>query len=667
MDEGRTLSEKMSGRLKKPGDAGGKRVLSGRFLKAPAASGRIKSIELPELPPGMVCITGKDSPGKTRFAGVPVPLFTGKIILWEGQPILAAAGLNTTEVDEWISRVKMEIAPPEGNAEPLVSEKLIEKGSTVEAFSKAFQVIEERIEIPQTPPSSAAQTVVCVKDGANYTIHAASSWPGSIRQNVAAALKTDKKNIHVRTYPVSPGSNKELWFPTVTACQAALLSNRAKKSVRINSTAPGYPGGDFHIRGAIDAEGRITALEIIFTLFCGAVFPLEEEFFERVLLGLFSIYPCRNYSILGRISHEASPPSTFGPGAGFELGFLAGELFASRVAELSLSPPGGWHRESFPVPGQAFGPGIVLPKDFPMKDMLNTALNLSDFERKSASFEQTRLSRHHLDSEPEFYRGIGLSCGWFGNGFLSSPKDLGSAFLTLTLDKDGELTIEMPSLNHGGPLERAWSNMTGEILGIEDKSINFTNRKIKVNQEAGPSLLGRNVSIYTKLLELAGNDLLKRRFRDPLPISVNRSRRRSGNRSWNSELLEGSPFENISWGVGIVEIAVSTVTMEVIPTQIWLVIDGGKLLMPDFAKSAVEISVEQTLRWCHTGNEQKEATLVDIQFYNNGNKRISKDVSTLPWLMIPAAYLQAVRQASGVMISRIPVTPEQLRTGGMAK
>ncbi|MCD6343370.1 MAG: hypothetical protein J7L76_06255, partial [Spirochaetaceae bacterium] len=170
-----------------------------------------------------------------------------------------------------------------------------------------------------------------------------------------------------------------------------------------------------------------------------------------------------------------------------------------------------------------------------------------------------------------------------------------------------------------------------------------------------------------KLLELAGNDLLKRRFRDPLPISVNRSRRRSGNRSWNPNLLEGSPFENISWGVGIVEIAVSTVTMEVIPTHIWLVIDGGKLLMPDFAKSAVEISVEQTLRWCHTGNEQKEATLVDIQFYNNGNKRISKDVSTLPWLMIPAAYLQAVRQASGVIISRIPVTPEQLRTGGMAK
>ncbi|RKX71402.1 MAG: hypothetical protein DRP60_14995, partial [Spirochaetes bacterium] len=420
MDESRTLSEKMSGRLKQPGDAGGKRVLNGRFLKAPSAAGRIESIELPELPPDMVCITGKNSPGKTRFAGVPMPLFTGKNILWDGQPVLAAAGPDTREVDEWISRVKMEITPPTENTEPLVSEKLIEKGSAVEAFSKAFQVIEENIEIPQTHPSSADQTVVCVKDGANYTIHAASSWPGSIRQNVSTALKTDKKNIHVRTYPVSPGSNKELWFPAVTACQAALLSQRAKKSVRINSTVPGSPGGKFHIRGAIDTEGKIAALEIIFTIFCGAVFPLEEEFFERVLLGLFSIYPCRNYSILGRISHGASPPSTFGPGAGFELGFLAGELFASCVAEHSLSTPGGWYRESFPVPGQAFGPGIVLPKDFPMKEMLNTALNLSDFERKSASFEQIRLSRHHLGSEPESYRGIGLSCGWFGNGFLSS-------------------------------------------------------------------------------------------------------------------------------------------------------------------------------------------------------------------------------------------------------
>jgi len=672
MSGSKTLSDKMSGRLRQPGNAGGKRTLSGRFLRTTRSAGRIESIELPELPAGMVSVTNKDASSKIKFGSMAMSPFTGKNILWKGEPVLAAAGPDIEEVDDWISRIKIEISSPEESRDPVINEKLIEKGSTVDAFSKAFQVVEEKIEIPQTSAAAELQTVVCVKDGANYTLHAASSWPGTIRRNVAAVLKTDKKNIHVKSYPVRPGSNREIWYPAVSACHAALLSVKAKKSIRISSLpdetrlyAPGLPGGEFHIRGAIDPEGRITALEVIFTIHAGALYPLEEEFFERVILGLFSLYPCRNYSILGRIQYEALPPSTFGPAAGFELGFLAGELFASSVAEHSLSPPGSWHRDSFPVPGQAFGPGIPLPKEFPMNQLLDSALESSDFERKSASFEQTRLGRKQLGSIPEFYRGIGLSCAWFGNGFLSSQKELGTASLSMILDKEGELSVNIPSLSSGGIMERAWSDISGRLLGIDGKKVSFTSYASRSGQDPGPSILGINTSIYTKLLELAGNDLSKRRFRDPLPISVTRNRRRSGSRSWNPELLEGSPFESISWGVGIVEVAVSTVTFEVKPTRVWLVIDGGVLLMPEFAKSAVESSTEESLKWCHTANKRKDLPMIDIQFHNTGSKRYSRDVSTLPWLLIPAAYIKAVRQASGVNISRIPVTPGQLQSGGM--
>jgi len=671
MSGSRILTDRMSGRFRQPGDAGGKRTLSGRFLRTGCSAGRIESIELPELPSGMVSITNKDASSKIKFGSLAMSLFTGRDILWKGEPILAAAGPDTDVVDDWISRIKIEISEPDEIGEAPLTEKLIEKGSTVEAFSKAFQVVEEKIEIPRTAAAAERQTVVCIKDGANYTIHAANIWPGSIRRNVAAVLKTEKKNIHVKTYPVKPGSNREVWYPAVSACHAALLSVKAKKSIRISSLpeenalyAPGLPGGEFHIRGAVDSEGRITALEVIFTIFAGALFPLEEEFFERVVLGLFSLYPCRNYSILGRIQHDPLPPSTFGPAAGFELGFLAGELFASSVAEHSLSPPGIWHRESFPVSGQAFGPGIQLPKDFPVNQLLQNALESSDFERKSASFEQTGLSRKQLGTIPEFYRGIGLSCAWFGNGFITNPKELGTASLSMKLDKDGSLSVDIPTSGSGGIMEQLWSDICGRILGIDSKSVNFNDSVPRSGQEPGPSILGRNTSVYTKLLELAGNDLLKRRFRDPLPISVTRNRRRSGSRSWNSDLLEGSPFEAVSWGVGIVEVAVSTVTLEVKPTRVWLVIDGGVLLMPDFAKSAVESSTEESLRWCHNSSGRKELPMIDIQFHSTGGKRYSKDVSTLPWLLIPAAFIRAVRQASGVNISRIPVTPEQLQNGG---
>jgi CO/xanthine dehydrogenase Mo-binding subunit len=114
-----------------------------------------------------------------------------------------------------------------------------------------------------------------------------------------------------------------------------------------------------------------------------------------------------------------------------------------------------------------------------------------------------------------------------------------------------------------------------------------------------------------------------------------------------------------------VEVAISTTTFEVHPTRIWLVIDGGNLLMPDHAKSSVESSVEETLSWCSFQSGNRELPLVDIQFHDSNSKRPPRDVTTIPWLLLPSAYLQAVRQASGISVSRIPVTPELLRNEGI--
>ncbi len=73
MDEEKTLSDKLSGRLKHPEDAGGKRVYTGKILRSPVAEGSITSIELPEMPSGLVSIVSREIPGagKIKFGGVP--------------------------------------------------------------------------------------------------------------------------------------------------------------------------------------------------------------------------------------------------------------------------------------------------------------------------------------------------------------------------------------------------------------------------------------------------------------------------------------------------------------------------------------------------------------------------------------------------------------------
>ena len=143
MDDEKTLSDKLSGRLKHPEDAGGKRVLNGKLLRSPVSQGRIVSIELPESPSGLVSIVYRDIPGvgKIKFGAVPVPILSNRNILWKDQPILAAAGPDADELDDWLSRVQLDIKTSGDKETPLITEKLIEKGSPSESFSKAFRLL----------------------------------------------------------------------------------------------------------------------------------------------------------------------------------------------------------------------------------------------------------------------------------------------------------------------------------------------------------------------------------------------------------------------------------------------------------------------------------------------------------------------------------------------
>lgn|GEM_PF-674532 len=672
MHEPKTLADRMSGRISLVEDAGGKKTLVGKALRSTIARGRIVGMRLPDCPRDLIYIQAAGIPGSRRITlgGVSIPILPNRDIQWEGQEILLAAGPNSGELEDWLSRVEFDIESRAGEEEQSLTEQFFEKGNPDTSFHDAFQVVEEFVEILPSADTARPGHAVCVRDGSHYAIHSATLWPGSVRRQVANALKIDRNQVGVRSYPVYPGFGLDIWRPTLEACHAALLSQRARRSVRLSSmpsetAAPGLPGAKFRIRAALDSGGRILASEVDFTVFTGAFLPLEKEFLQRVVLGLFSFYPCAHYSIHGKIARTSLAPSNIGPAAGFELGFLAGESLASKIAANNMSASGLWHRNSLQLIGASFGTGISLPKEFPILALLEEAIEASDFNRKNAAYEQVRLSRKPHGRIPTHYGGMGLSTAWFGNGFLSTSRGLGPASLSLTLDRDGRLEVGLPSHKFDDSLREAWSRILVEELKLNRNLITFSFKMPNgAALEPGPSILGRNISVYTRLLNLAANELVKLRFREALPITVVRTHRRGGISSWNAKLLEGSPFEAISYCVGIIEVSVSTITMEVLPVSVWLIIDGGNILAPESAKAAVEASVQEALRWCGFRQERNPFPTVNIQFHEPTPRRQPKDVSTIPQLVIPAALLQAVRQASNLGVYRLPITPDSLTEMG---
>ncbi|MCG8453945.1 MAG: molybdopterin-dependent oxidoreductase [Spirochaetales bacterium] len=673
MPEDRLLADRLSGRIRRAEDAGNKRIFTGLAFHSPLGPGRLSSIHLPPPPDHLVSLMGADIPGtrKLPFGSTSIPVLSGKKILWPGQALLLAAGPNGDEIEEWLSQITLDILPFEEKDQKEHSPYRWEKGHPQEAFSRAFQVVEEHIVIPQTPVNHRSGGAVCQKDGAFYQIHVNTPWPGAVRRHVARTIKTERANIRVRSY--APNGAIEgasgLWLSSVEASRAALLSQKARKSIRYlpspNRDTPGRPGIDLFMRGAIDAEGRVLAIEAEFTLHAGALFPLENEFMERIVLGLFSLYPCRHYIIQGKLHPSETAPDGFTPGGGFDLGVMAGELFASRIASNSLISPGLWRKASLPQPGQGFGPGIDLPRDFPIPNLLDSLMEDSDFDRKFSAYEQNALARSNLTHTPALFGGIGLSCAWFGNGFTPSRKDLGPASITLNLDIDGILEIDVPLLSPGDALQESWKAMVQDILGIEGKSVRFTGELPSPTLVPGPHLYGSDISVHTKLLELACREISKKRFRDPLPITVSRSRRKRSQGKWEPETLTGTPYEIISWGACAVETVVSTRTWEIQPKHIWLNIDSGSLLSPSAARTAVEAAAQEAIEWCMGSCAPTKKPTISVQFRMDGLKRTPRDAASLPWLLVPAAFIQSAKQAGGMDLDRLPLDPAQLGRGGV--
>ncbi|OQX29032.1 MAG: hypothetical protein B0D92_05825 [Spirochaeta sp. LUC14_002_19_P3] len=658
------LSDKLSGRaLYRVYNLKGKNY-QGRILGSPTARGRIVGIKLPPLPEGICVIGAKDIPGADTLdiGGCAIPIFASGNILWEGQPILAAAGGDSFAVEEWLSKVELEIEQS-ADAQPEESEFVRRKGSPEKHLNTAAQIVEESLLIPYRREPEHWDGATCKLKDESYHLYTVTVWPLFVRACAARVLNVSPNRVKVSGS--SPGGRHEgyIWHSAYMAVIAALLSKKADEPVYLNagslhSVGPSLPGADIKLRAAIREDGKLSALEGKLVINAGALLPFADEIIDRVLLGLFSFSTCLHYNIKVIVRRHPWYPSTFGPAAGLELGFPAGELLAARIAETLKVPVEQWKQDSSDADNSLMGSGIVRPRDYPSPALFDDLLTRSDYMRKSTGYNHVFFNRGKFKRLPEFYHGIGTAKAWFGNSFISS--ELENAGLSLTLDKQGILLVSMQS-EASGVLIDIWKGMATDILGID--KVLFQVGGGRESCSGAPVILGSHAAVYTRLLDMALKQLAKQRFREALPITIEKNLRHGSRPEWSRENLAGAPFEAYSWGMGVVEVRLSVQASVVESVRIWLQIDGGQLLSYDKAAAEAENAAAAALEWCSSKPRRFLLPLIDVQFSNNSEKFRPKGVSALPWLLVPAAYIKALRQASGRFIDQLPVQPEQMRMG----
>jgi len=533
-------------------------------------------------------------------------------------------------------------------------------------------------------------------------VHTATQWPFHVRYSVVRALGPKAPIVQVKPCESGLHLDGKFWYPSLVSCHAALGAWITGRPVRMVLSkkedfcfSPKRFGTNISISSAFDEKGELIGTSIEASVNVGAYGVGATEMLDQVCLGSLGIYAAKNICFNGTAYRTNIPPQ--GPFAGFGLaqGLFAQERHASLIADSHRKDPAEWRKQHFPKAG-TLSPTLPIKDVIPWEQLVNAATNMSDYNRKWASYELLRQKRKEqlpqddsntaLRSEKgESLRGIGIAIGYQGNGLLHPGPDGGNYGVELVLEKDGSLEIKT-----GMPAGTIWENIALETLSVDAEHIRI-NRDDETFEilEPGPATMSRKTTALAELIEQACLAIQGQRFREPLPISARETAGPIEDPEWNryfgldnEEVPDCGGFLRPGSAAAVVEVEIDP--LEFVPRirGVWLAVDGGRVFRERKARSTLRLSVLQALGWAYQEKSAyvsgripdedfvnfdiasaSEIPPIGIDFIHDSSKK-PKGIGDLPFACVPAAYLQAVSQAMDRHFRSIPLKAQDIWLAG---
>jgi len=679
-----------------------KNLLYAATVRSPAARGKLKNIIIPELPDDYKLISARDIPGENRLEGTNMPVLASKNLSYIGEPVAIIIGNDKTKLEELASksRVIYDEEKNENPGEDPVENELIREIK----IGNDYDIFEQKGKIVTGSFSTGIQEhwyaepigAVCWRDeqkseklntetktgkarpyaGGTLIIKTATQWPYHVKRSVTRVLGLDSAFISVEPSALCIHMDGKLWYPSLIACHAALGTFITNRPVRLILSkeedflyAPKRFGSNINIASSIDDNGNILASKIDISVNLGAYGVSGDEILNQVCLGCLGFYKFDNLHITARAKQANIPPQ--GPFSGFGLaqGQFAIERHISQIADTVKQDQAIWRLNHA-------DPKLIMPlslkNNISSADLINSALKISDYCRKWASYELLRQSRkNEKEDNSDKPRGIGIALGYQSNGLIFPGEDNGIYTAEVTLTKECILEIKT-SITSSEDYNKIWEKIADETMSIKPEMVHIISTNAP---DCGPSCSSRNITVVTKMVERCCLAIKKQRFRDPLPITVRRSiKPQSGSlRAGLMEAPDINSFSKPGLAAAVVEVSIDLVECIPVIRGIWLTIDGGKIISANRAKRSIMRASIQALGWAFIENIEytdgilpktqydnfkifspMEIPPIHINFLDTDNSE-PKGVGELPFTCIPAAFLQAVSQAADHCYKSIPL------------
>ena len=503
-------------------------------------------------------------------------------------------------------------------------------------------------------------------------------------------------------------------FPNMLAGHAALLAEACGRPVRMlydraedmTATTKRHPGRVAH-RTALDRQGRILGMEIDVLLDGGAYTTLSPVVLSRAVLHAAGPYRCDNVRISGRVVKTNTPPNGAFRGFGVPQVTFALERHLDRVAAEIGFDPVELRRRNLLADGETTATGQAVADAGASRETLEAVL-------ARAKWSATRKAHAAWNRRSVVKRrGLGLACYFHGTGFTGSGEIRLASTAAVELLAPGSVRVRTSSTEMGQGTRTVFAQIVAETLGLPYDRVETFDPDTALVPDSGPTVASRTVAIVGRILADAARaldgGLAAHAGRKPgKPWSIRDFERATAsylagggdpffcarfsnpsNQRFDDQRYLGDAYAAYAWAATVVEVEVDLASFEVRVLRVTSAQEIGKAIHPRFAEGQLEGGIAQALGWGlfeevamrdgRMANGQLtnyilptsvDTPPIDLVFlerpYEHGPFG-AKGIGELPMDGGAPAVVNAIADALGVDLDRIPATPERIAEAWLTK
>ena len=496
-------------------------------------------------------------------------------------------------------------------------------------------------------------------------------------------------------------------YPSILAAHAALLSWKAggvpvkiiyDRAEDLAATTKRHPSRTHH-RTAVTKDGELVAMDVDFVLDGGAYATLSQVVLSRGTLHACGPYRCPNTRVLARAVATNHPPHGAFRGFGAPQSIFALERHMDQVARAVGLSPEALGRKSFLLPGDEPATSQVVQERIDLDAMLDLALEQAGWRDKQRAF-----AAHNADPRATTRKGLGLATFYHGSGFTGSGEVHLASVVGLEAQAGGRCVVLAASTDIGQGTQTIFSQIAADALRLPYDWVDVAQPDTGRVPDSGPTVASRTTMVVGRLVQDAADALVATLVQaglladtyapEDFAAAVDTYLARFGTLRvyskykappgivWDDQTYSGSAYAAFGWAAYVAAVEVDLVTYAARVTDFVAVQDIGTLINPQLAAGQVEGGVAQAIGWAlYEGVQWRDGHMVNNQMTNY----IMPTSADLPpirvfFLPVPFAYgpsgakgvgelpmdgpapaiLNALEDALGVSLRRVPALPEDL-------